>query len=73
MCASEAGKLLAAGVNWGALSDEALWTVSRIAIPVACGLSQREVARSLGLKASFVAKRLAELRAELRDQLEAGS
>lgn len=41
------------------------WTVTRIALPMACGLSQTEVAGQVGETMTWVKHRLNALRAEL--------
>jgi hypothetical protein len=53
-------------VSWEGLSPRAVWTVQRIALPIACGLSHREVADGLGESEGWVALRLRALREEMR-------
>ncbi|HWE82361.1 MAG TPA: hypothetical protein VG265_11975 [Gaiellaceae bacterium] len=55
-----------AGVDYSKLSPTAVETLQRIAVPISLGLSNDEVARSLGLKPRQVNKRLTALREELR-------
>ncbi len=53
-------------LDWAAISDEGLWTVKRIAMPLAAGCSTAEVAAALRKTPSWVNVRLGALREELR-------
>ena len=58
-------------VDWEALSDPALWTIERVAIPLSQGYAYDEVATKLGLTKSFIRRRMTELRAEIcADQVD---
>jgi len=52
--------------NWSRLSDEGVWRVQRLAVPLWAGYSHREIADSLGETSAWVSSNLAELRHELR-------
>jgi ACR3 family arsenite efflux pump ArsB len=52
-------------VDWGQLSERGRWTVCYVGIPLACGLTTREIAKQVGQRPKWVSERLAELRTEL--------
>ena len=56
-------------VDWLALSPEGLWTVEHIAIPVAEGATQAQVARDLGVSSRTVGLALRDLAAEIVEQV----
>lgn len=57
-------------IEWERLTIEALWTLSRIALPMIDGELQSEAGRRLGLSRAQIGKHMSQLRAELREQLD---
>jgi hypothetical protein len=53
------------GVAWANLSAEAIWTVARVAIPLALGFKQREISKDLGVSVHVLRERLDALREEI--------
>jgi hypothetical protein len=56
------------GIDWEALSDEALWTAMNVALPYSSGLAYAEIAASLSRPKSWVIQRMRELRVEILAQ-----
>lgn len=60
-------------MDWTQLSDETLWTVAKIALPLSQGNSPADVAASLSLTLgrpitrAWLAKRMRDMRAEIAD------
>lgn len=57
---------MVAGADYSMLSPQALETLRKIAVPISLGLSPDDVAATLKKPTRWVNKRVAELRAELR-------
>lgn len=53
-------------VDWEALSPEGVWRLQNIALPIACGVSEADVAATLEGTSAWVRAELRELRDEIR-------
>jgi hypothetical protein len=56
-------------VDWGLISEQGLETLRTIALPIALGLSYKEVAEQRGVTPYFVSKALDQLAEEIRRSL----
>ena len=57
-------------LDYSKLSHEARWTLQNIADRLSLGFSRSELARFFGMPETWITKSMADLRRELREQLE---